>query len=767
MKTVNEQYDVVVCGGGLAGFCAAVASARHGAKTCLIQDRPVFGGNSSSEIRVTPHGAAAFHAYARETGIVSELLIEERARNHEPIVENGWTNSVWDLTMYDLAMNTPNLTFHLNTAVVGVVMESPEKIAAVLCQTVNAEMHRRISAQTFIDCTGDGSVAAEAGCEFRIGSEGRGEYNEPHAPAEGSSDVMGSSLHFKAKDVGFPSPFVAPSWAVKYDDQAFFYEQGREPKELKSGYWWIEIGVPWDTIHQNEEIRHELTRHVLGIWDWIKNKDPKTKDRAANLALDWIGQVPGKRESRRIVGEYWMTEHDVQNKTVFPDEIAFGGWFIDLHTPGGLLAKTSEAASAEGYDETSEYAAKSYAGPYGIPLRALMARDVKNLMMAGRNVSATHAALATIRVMGTTALMGEAAGTAAALQLQKKCTLVDIATDHASELQQMLLRGGCFLPNVRNNDARDLARTAIASASSSASLHEVSPESRGYHQGLSIWRDQAKPVHEELLHRRAQWIAIGNDKLDSVSVLLSNDSGEVQHVEAKLVEVDSVWDYRADPETRLGETTLTVPPGVHQWVSWSVALRNLQKGRYLRLDLLPNPKIKWHIAGRVEPGHVSAFQISNAKMRRYSSGVTLSVKVDPPQRCYEPNNVLSGETRPHHFTNLWRSDPALPLPQWIQLAWDKPQMIATVELTFPGHLLREYHAYAPFYRDPQCPRDYRIEVEVGNDWKTVLEVEGNYQRRREHLLPQAVVTQRMRIIVFASNGDPSAAVYEVRVYGKN
>jgi hypothetical protein len=765
MKTVNEQYDVVVCGGGLAGFCAAVAAARHGAKTCLVQDRPVFGGNSSSEIRVTPHGAAAFHAYARETGIVSELLIEERARNHEPIVENGWTNSVWDLTMYDLAMNTPNLTFHLNTAVTGVMMASPDRIAAVSCRTANAEIHRQISAQTFIDCTGDGTVAAEAGCEYRIGSESRSEYNEPHAPAVGSKDVMGSSLHFKAKDVGFPSPFVAPSWAVTYDDQSFFYEQGREPKELKSGYWWIEIGVPWDTIHQNEEIRHELTRHVLGIWDWIKNKDPKTMDRAANLALDWIGQVPGKRESRRIVGEYWMTEHDVQKKTVFPDEIAFGGWFIDLHTPGGLLASTSEAASAEGYSETSEYAAKSYAGPYGIPLRALIARDVKNLMMAGRNVSATHAASATIRVMGTTALMGEAAGIAAALQLQKRCSLLDIATQYASELQQKLLRGGCFLPNVRNADALDLARMATASASSSALLREVSPESAHYHQGLSIWRDQAKPVYEELMHRRAQWIAIGNGKLQTVAVLLSNTSNDVQHVEAKIVEVSSLWDYRADPAESLATTLLDVPPGEHKWISWPVGLTNLGKSRYIRLDLLANPNVKWHIAARVEPGHVSAFQISTTKMRRYSSGVTMSLRVDPPQACYEPSNVLSGETRPHHFTNLWRSDPTLVLPQWLQLTWETPQTITRIELTFPGHLLREYHAYAPFYRDPQCPRDYRIEAEIDGKWAVAVEIQGNYQRRREHVLREVVVTNRLRVVVLATNGDPSAAIYELRTYG--
>ena len=164
-KQVTEQYDVVICGGGLAGLCAAVAAARMGAKTCLVQDRPVLGGNSSSEVRVTPHGAAAFHGYARETGILSELLIEERAANHEEIFENGWTNSVWDMTQYDLVQRTENLTLHLNTAIGGVAVTGRE-LRAVHCRVANAEVDLTLGAKVFIDCTGHGLVAAEAGCEW-------------------------------------------------------------------------------------------------------------------------------------------------------------------------------------------------------------------------------------------------------------------------------------------------------------------------------------------------------------------------------------------------------------------------------------------------------------------------------------------------------------------------------------------------------------------------------------------------------------------------
>lgn len=764
MKKVTKQVDVVVCGGGLAGVCAAVAAARGGADTCLVQDRPVLGGNSSSEVRVTPHGAAAFHAYARETGIISELLIEERANNHEEIFENGWTNSVWDMTIYDLVQRTENLTLYLNTSVWAVAVED-RKIREVLCRISGAETELTLQAKVFIDCTGDSFVAAEAGCEWRMGSESRAEFGEPHAPVLASKDVMGNSIHFKTRDMGRPAPFKLPEWAVHYDDASFFYDQGRLPKELRGGYWWIEIGVPYDTIHDAETIRHELTRHTLGVWDWIKNRDPKTFKFAENYALDWIGQVPGKRESRRVMGHYLMTEWDALRCTVHADEIAFGGWFIDLHTPGGLLAGTSEPASAEGYSETSEYATRSYAGPYGIPLRALVAKDIDNLMMAGRNVSTTHCALATVRVMATTALMGQAAGTAAHTAIAMGTSVAELCTGHAGRVQQQLLRDGCFLPNVRNEDPDDKARRASISASSEALFRGLTPQSKGVHEGLSYWRDQAVPVQEALLQRRGQWIAIGGEPLRTVSFCLSNTSEDTQPLGVRAMRVCHIWDYRIADDMAIAAGDLLVPPGAQQWIEWPLPPGTiLPDTGYLRFDLLANPHVYWHVAGAVEPCHTSAFAMSPDKMRRYASGVTLALTATPPQACFSAQNVISGKTRPHECTHLWRSDPEQSLPQWIELTWEEPQRVEQVELVFPGHLLREYHAYGPFYRDPQCAKDYTIDVLVEGHWTAVLSVQGNYQRQRKHRLPDVCVTQSLRLVIYATNGDPSAAIYEVRVY---
>lgn len=772
MKSISQQFDIIVCGGGLAGLCAAVAAARQGAATCLVHNRPVLGGNSSSEVGVTPHGAAAFHAYARETGIISELLIEERSRNHAEIYENGWTNSVWDLVLYDLAQTTPHLTLHLNTDIRAVEMRDPRTIAAVLAVVQNAETELRLAGRTFIDCTGDGIVADRAGCEWRMGSEGRAEFNEPHAPLHASADTMGNSIHFLCRDLGRPMPFTAPSWAVRYEDASFFYDQGRLPKEERGGFWWLEIGVPYHTIHDGEKIRHELTRHALGVWDWMKNRDPKMKGRVANYALDWIGQVPGKRESRRIIGRYFMTEHDVLNPTVFPDEIAFGGWFVDLHTPGGLLAPTSEPSAASGhdneYDPFSDYAAMSYCGPYGIPLRILLSRDCDNLLMAGRNVSVTHAALGTVRVMGTTALLGEAAGVAAAVGLQRGHDFDQLVTRDVGEIQRRLLANGCFLPNFRNDDPRDWALSANVTASSEMAVSGVAPDTPGCHEGLAVWKDQPQYSLERLAVRRGQLVATAGGCLDYIELCLSNESGTSERLSVRLYVADHIWDYRAEPGFSLARGELLVPPGQRLWVRWNLNLplpSSLNPGCFLRLDALPNPRLSWHAAKKIIPGHMAMYAISPNRMRRFGNGHTLAYRLAPSQRPFAPAQVLTGVTRPHRTTNLWISDPALPLPQWLELAWSHPRPISEVQLIFPGHLVREYHAYGPFYRDPQCPRDFAIAIPAAAGWRTVATVTDNYQRLRRIPLPPGLCTDRIRVVILATNGDPSAAIYEVRCLG--
>jgi hypothetical protein len=256
---------------------------------------------------------------------------------------------------------------------------------------------------------------------------------------------------------------------------------------------------------------------------------------------------------------------------------------------------------------------------------------------------------------------------------------------------------------------------------------------------------------------------VATDRIEQLEVLVSNYSTQPQIVKARLLEVEHIWDYRVDPSPPLAEADLTILPGERQWVSWPVAIALVRRG-YVRLDVEANPMVAWHACERIVPGHVAAFDMGGGRMRRYGNGVTLGYRISPPQPCFAPENVLTGVTRPHRWTNLWRSDPSQRLPQWLQLTWSEPQTIAQVELTFPGHLVREYHAYSPFYRDPQCPRDYMIECWKDERWVRVLEITGNYQRHRRHALATAVTSTQLRIVITSTNGDPTAAIYEVRCY---
>jgi hypothetical protein len=567
---------------------------------------------------------------------------------------------------------------------------------------------------------------------------------------------------FKAKDMGHPVPFCLPDWAKHYDDAEFFYKQGRVPGDIRAGYWWIEIGIPWDTIRDNEDIRHELTRHVLGVWNWIKNLDPLLKEKAANFGLDWIGQIPGKRESRRIMGRYLMTEHDVQDKTVFPDEVAYGGWFIDLHTPGGLLASTSEPLSADEEPETSEYARKSYAGPYGIPLRCLIAKDLDNLLMAGRNISVTHAALGTVRVMATTALLGQAAGTAAAIATSSKISPAEVPSRALAKLHTALLRDDCFLPNVSVVDDTDLARRAHVKASSEMPVLGAGPDTDipPGESALIEW-ERARRITS----RTGQLIAGSTGHLDEVRVCLSNHSDSIQTVDIELFAVRHIWDYRSRPGEPETSGKIEVPVGRNQWINWRIE-RRLPENCWWRLDLLPNPHICWEPSPAELPGYVALFDMGGGRMRRFSQGRTLCFQTRPSQPSFAASNVLSTCSRPYEFTNLWLSDPDQKLPQTLTLEWDDPILLRTVEIVFPGNLLREYHYTPPLHREPLCPKDYRLEVNSDDfgSWEVVADISGNFQRHRRHLVSCPKPVRSLRLVVSATNGDPRAGVFAIRCY---
>ncbi len=445
------DYEIVVAGGGMAGICAAVAAARHGARTVLVQDRPVLGGNASSEIRVCVNGAkstvSGTRRTERETGIIEEILLENRFFNPQD------SYSVWDHLLYDFVSREENLDVMLNTQVTDAITEG-NRIKAVVCWQMSTETEITIGARQFIDCSGDGLMAAAAGAPYRAGREASHEFDEKFAAAEADGWQMGASLLLKTRDMGRPMKYDPPSFAIEVDKE---YLRRRRIGNLAEGYWWIELGSDDDIIAAQEENRHKLMGFLHGVWDYIKNSGEHPE--AAHLVLEWVGSVPGRRESRRFVGDHILSERDVVDRNLFEDAVCYGGWPIDEHCPGGILSP----------DQPPTYFHHHFDKVYQIPFRCLYSCRIENLMFSGRNASTTHIALSTTRVIKTGAVMGQAAGTAAAMCVRRGIDPREVGQKHIGPLQQELLRDDAYIPLVRASGEGDLARQARMSASSTSS----------------------------------------------------------------------------------------------------------------------------------------------------------------------------------------------------------------------------------------------------------------------------------------------------------
>jgi len=451
MALVEMETDVLVAGGGLAGVCAALSAARHGARVVLVQDRSRLGGNASSEVKMHVVGANSHRGRPgwREGGIIEELRLEDAVRNPQCSFE------LWDLLLYDKLISEPNITVLLDTTLFAARV-SNGKIENVTARCDRSEHLYRVRAAVYIDCTGDSRLAVEAGAEYRTGREARAEFNESLAPEKADNETLGSSILFTSRDYGRPMPFTAPKWARKITKEQLRF---RSTNSWEYGYWWVEWGGNIDTVRDDARIRRELLAIVMGVWDYIKNSG--AHPASANWAMDWLGMMPARRGSRRVVGDHLLTEHDLLRGT-FDDGVAIGGWPMDDHPPGGFDRPDLPPNTVLKTDEV-----------YAIPLRSLYSKNISNLMMAGRNISATHAAFTSTRVMATCACVGQAAGTAAAACAASKSTPRQLATDRyrVEALRQTLLKDDQSLRDIRNLDSADLARQARVRASGAEPHH--------------------------------------------------------------------------------------------------------------------------------------------------------------------------------------------------------------------------------------------------------------------------------------------------------
>lgn len=785
MKTVEHNYDFVVIGAGLAGICAAVTAARQGAKTALVQDRPVLGGNASTEIRVPAVGATQCNfAYSRETGLIEELFLNNLQRNPT------WCPEGWNLELESLVRNEPNLDLFLNCAVCDVATQSsthagaPDNnaVSSIKAYCSLAETWHVFYASYFADCSGDGVVGAQAGAAFRLGVEARSEFNEPMCPEEPNSETMGMSLHLHARNANRPIPFVKPSWVnqeLTLDDFGPYRPVNEHFFPDTGGFWWLEWGGELDTVHDTMTIKDEVQRITLAVWDYLKNRSPLA-EKLVTYELDWMGAVPGKRESRRFEGDHILTMGDIDEQADFEDAVAYGGWGFDHHPPRGFHDKINPS--------THQY----LRGPHNVPLRSLYSRNISNLFFAGRNISATHYALSSTRVMLTCAQLGEAVGMAAAHAVKIGCNANElIASQRIAAIKNDLLKADHHIHALDVALPNDIAPTAHVSASSQFTDENLSQS----------WGT------ESLEEARMQLLTILTDSVTNIDVLL--DASEATELSYSFMQGPANGSTYPDKELKAGK--VMVKAGEHQWISIPINCNIAQQGWHflilhdnasVRLHVVesppgqlryyprpedpirPNPFSKWTLRS-LQIGQQKSADADGAKVKapvwndyayNYQKisnflGFSFACRVLPQQPIYEPKMVVNKYSRPTNSPNLWVSaKTSFKSPEWVNLKWDSSHDIEGVQVIFDSslqfHFGQSWQGYA-VNAIPTIIKDYQITAQLADGSEVVVaDVTNNYQRNVMHQCSLSGVVS-VKLVCAATNGIDRAQLYSIRVFEKN
>jgi len=745
LRREQLDADLAVIGGGMAGVCCSITAAREGLRVILVQDRPVLGGNASGEVRLWMLGATSHmgnnNRWSREGGIVDEIMVENLWRNPEgnPVI--------FDTLLLEWVTREPNITLLLNTTVSALEKDAQDVIQSVSAFCSQNQTEYIISAPLFCDSSGDGILGFLAGAAFRMGAEAASEFGEKLAPSKPSRELLGHSLYFYSRDTGQPIQFIPPAFALQNIKEIVRH---RELRVTDSGcrLWWLEYGGSQDTVHNTEQIKWELWRVAYGVWNYIKNSGEFPD--AANLTLEWMGMIPGKRESRRFEGDYILSQNDIVEQRKHLDAVSFGGWAIDLHPAEGVFSPDPAC---------TQWHAK---GVYQIPYRTMYSRNISNLFLAGRILSISHIAFGSTRVMATCAHNAQAVGMAAAVCIEEKITPRQVAEPkRMRRFQQRLLRTGQHIPGVRAADAEDQAPEARISSSSALVL------------------DTLKDSGE--LHSAETPCAL-------LLPLLTGPVPEFTLLVDAVVPVPlhaEIWRSsrpgNATPDVKLASAVVSLPagnslPATFHFDAW------LNEDAHVFLIVHPTPGISLHLSRDQFPGVLTLWQKMNRMVAKSAvqsppadSGVdsfpfwlperrpaarNLAVSISPGVRCCEPQMVVNGWSRPWCGVNAWapsRDDSA----PWLRLTWEHPRTIHSIQLTFDtdfDHPMESILMGHPERVMPGCLTAFNLRTAEGETLATVSE---NHHTHWRLVLPQPIYTSGIELSLRAW-GPASPAIFEVR-----
>lgn len=754
LKCERLTGDLLVVGGGLAGVCCAITAARAGIQVVLVQDRPVLGGNASSEVRLWVLGATSHmgnnNRWAREGGAIDELLTENLYRNREgnPVLV--------DALVLDMVTREPNITLLLNAAVDEVIKHDPETIAGVRAFCSQNSTRYEITAPLVCDASGDGIVGFLAGAAFRMGAEAEGEFGEKLAPSEEYGELLGHSLYFYTRDTGRPVRFVPPAFAI---DDITRIPRYRTFNARQHGceLWWIEFGGRLDTVHDTETIKWELWKVVYGVWNYIKNSGefPDAETRT----LEWVGMIPGKRESRRFEGDYMLTQGDVIEQRPHEDAVSFGGWALDLHPADGVFSEKPGC---------NQWHSK---GVYTIPYRCMYSRNIRNLFLAGRIISASHVAFGSTRVMGTCAHGAQAVGMAAAICRREKLLPREVFTKgHVPRLQRELLRIGQHIPGVRREDPTDLATRATITASSELTLSALPPADRW------LTLDRAW----------AMLVPLGAGRVPRMTVEVRASRATQLTTELRIC--SRLGSYTPDTVLAAAQHVIRGPKDGRGDSGETLILdfdRDLPSPQYAFVCLMDNPGVSVRLSEQRLTGVLSVRRGGNDRVaesdaqtgvedlgvesfefwlpQRRPGGHNMAMRFDPPLTGFGADQLINGLDRPGVSPHAWVAacDDAEP---WVELTWDRPQNIGCVELVFDNdldHPMESVLMGHPEDAVPFCVPRLRL---VADDSRVLHTCEHNHQGRRTIDLPAGPAIRRLRLELSRRTPTAPASLFAVRCY---
>lgn len=730
--TEKITSDLTVVGGGIPGVTAALSAARHGARVALVQDRAVLGGNISSECHVSFGGASSNCSYyARESGVTDEIKLRIYHANPRFAAKKDYF--LTDDALLGIVLNEPNITLFLGCSVTDAATETPDgsiRIKSLHGYSAARDTHYEFVSPFYLDASGDGSAAAASGAEYRVGREARDEYGEALAPEKADPSVMGSCVLFDVGRAERPIPFRKPEFAydlikdgkLRYFDRP---ETGRSlPKNAGEvgSLWWLSYGGTLDTIKDSSEIDLELKKLVYGYFDYIKNSG--RYPGSENLFLEWVAPFASKRESRRFLGDYVMTQNDISERRFHEDDISTGGWPFDCHDPAGIY----------GSDRTSTYDSEVKT-LYNIPYRVLYSRNVTNLFLSGRIISASHVALGSMRIVGTLGAMAQAAGTAAALCVKYGCLPRDIYNEHIAELRETLVRDGQYIVGYRED--RGLAEKARITASSAHILE-------------NLRADEELPLDKEY----AFALPVEDGRLDSFELRLKN------HAETPRGFRFEIWDQPVDDFYRLDERLFSgeaqIPAEHDGFVKLNVKLSGI-RGKKAFVVLKPDEALSAFRSDEHMTG-VPPFRTAGKLLFR-EKGCFVFRNVLPRFDAYGAKNTVNGIPRPFGSPNCFMAESGA--NESLTFTFDGEKAVSEVLLGFDAEYQCDDFGEDSF--PASIIRDFDVSLIRGGKTVAKKEVRDNYLGQIK-LSFDRVECGEVKIDILATRGASRAEIFSVKIF---